>query len=187
MEPLFAIAKGDDANATQLVVDVHCGTHVDAPRHFLEDGATMDEVAIETFIGPALVVDTGAAPYVDAALLEGLGIPEGTERLLLRTRNSTDRAMYAEFCETYVGITLDAAEWLVARRCRLIGVDYLSVQRFHDPGDTHVTLLSAGVVILEGLDLIDAPAGPCELICLPMRVERIEASPARALIRTSAA
>ena len=118
----MSIDRGDDANVTQLSIDVHSGTHVDAPRHFVEGARTLDELGLEPFIGPAVVLDTGSAKEITASVLGGAKIPTGTERLLLRTANSSQPDMYRRpFDEDYAALTLDGAEWLAATKLRLEG------------------------------------------------------------------
>jgi len=179
----MAIAWGDDANVTQLSIDVHTGTHVDAPRHFVEGGATVEELGLDPFVGAAVVIDTGSASEITASVLGEMEIPHGTERLLLRTKNSARADMYrVPFDEGYAALTLDGAELLAARGLRLVGIDYLSIQRYTAPPDVHRALLGAGVAILEGVSLADVEPGSYELICLPMRLVGAEGSPARAIL-----
>lgn len=179
----LSIASGDVANATLLRLDAHCGTHVDAPRHFVPDGANIDEVGLAALVGDAWVADLSGRDVVDAAALEACEIPSGTQRLLLRTDNTTRSGMdRAPFQADYVALAPDAARWLRERTVRLVGIDYLSIQRYEDPPDVHEILLAAGILILEGIDLRSAAPGSWTLICLPLRVTGIEASPARAIL-----
>ncbi len=177
----LSLADGDIANATFVEMDVHCGTHVDAPRHFVEDGATLDEMGLEPFVGPVWVADASGHRAIDGQLLESLAIPMATTRLLLRTDNSLG-PYAAPFHENYVALTADGARWVVARRLALVGIDYLSIQLFRDPPDTHQILLGAGTAILEGLDLGGVDAGFWTLICLPIHLVGAEAAPARAVL-----
>ncbi len=182
-EQHLSLAAGDIANATLIRLDAHCGTHVDAPRHVVPDGATLDEVGLEPLIGTAWVSDASGHELIDERTLAESQIPAGTERLLLRTDNASRPGMdRAPFQEDYVALTPDGAQWIVRRGIRLIGIDYLSIQRFSDPPDTHEILLNAGVLILEGLDLRAANAGSWMLFCLPMRLIGTEAAPARAVL-----
>lgn len=176
-----SLKAGDVANATLIEMDVHCGTHVDAPRHFVEDGTTLEAVGLRPFVGPAWLADAVGHAAIDAPLLEALDVPRETTRLLLRTDNSYARRE-VPFREDYVALTTDAAQWVVDRGLELIGIDYLSIQRFHDPPDTHQLLLGAGTVILEGVDLHDARPGRWTLMCLPLHLVGAEAAPARALL-----
>ena len=178
-----AIAQGHDANVTQLSIDVHTGTHVDAPRHFVDGAQTVEDLGLDPFIGAAVVLDTGAATDLTSAVLSEAQIPEGTERLLLRTTNSEQSDIYrAPFDESYAALTLDGAEWLASVGLRLVGIDYLSIQRYTEPPDVHRALLGAGVAILEGIHLAGVKPGRYELICLPLRLVGAEGSPARAIL-----
>jgi len=179
----MSIALGEDANVTQLSIDVHSGTHVDAPRHSIDRGETVEEVGLDPFIGPAVVLDTGPVKEITAAVLDAAMIPDDTERLLLRTANSSRPDMYqTPFDEDYAALTLDGAEWLAAKHLRLVGIDYLSIQRYSEPPDVHRALLGAGMPILEGLCLAEVAPGPYELVCLPMRLVNVEGAPARAIL-----
>jgi arylformamidase len=178
----MALDKGDTANVTRLDCDVHVGTHIDAPRHFLKNGKTVDELSLDILIGPAVVVFLPRTRLITAAVLEKLPIPPHTRRLLLHTRNSR---MWAEpqFNSDYTALAPDAAQWIVDRHIGLVGIDYLSVEQFGTPPDAHTILLAADIVILEGLNLTDAAAGTYELICLPLRLAGAEGAPARAILR----
>jgi len=178
------MGQGDAVNDSVLLCGVHTGTHVDAPLHFLADGADVTQLALDALIGPAVV---GALPDVDVVTaedLDALNLPNDMQRLLLRTRNSEgwqrgDREFRADF----VALTAAAARWVVARGIRLIGVDYLSVQIFRGDPQTHIALLQAGVVIVEGLNLAGVAPGSYELICLPLKLAGAEGAPARAVLR----
>jgi arylformamidase len=179
-----SIAGGDTANVTEIGMDVHSGTHVEGPLHFLADGASLDSLPLETFLGPVWVDEVSAdSDAVTASLLASLEIPDPADRLLLRTRNSgLWESSGGEFRPDYVGLTPDAAHWIADRGMQLVGVDYLSVQRYVDGPETHRTLLRAGVAILEGLNLSGVERGWYTLICLPLRLTGTEASPVRAVL-----
>ena len=181
-----AMADGEPADASTIVADVHCGTHVDAPAHFIAGGRTVSELDLDVLVGAAHVASVGSARRIGAAELEAAAIPPGTERLLLRSVNSGGWSG-RPFDPDFAALTADGARWVVERGIRLIGVDYLSVQRFEDGPETHRALLGAGVVILEGLELDGVAAGAYELLCLPLRLDAAEAAPARALLRESGA
>ena len=177
------LEKGDIANDTTISFSVHTGTHVDAPLHFWKEGSSVDQMPLELLIGPAWVASLPDVEVITADTLEALALPAGTERLLLHTRNSrlwqTD---VREFQSDFVALTADAAQWVVDRGIRLIGVDYLSVQRFQDSPETHLILLQAEVAIIEGLNLTDVSAGAYKLLCLPIKLAGVEGAPARVLL-----
>jgi arylformamidase len=174
------------ANVTQLVLTTHTGTHVDPPRHFVHDGATIDEVPLERWVGPCWVADlTGSGPEVEVAELEGAGIPDGVERLILKTTNSALwRSSSTAFVEDYVGISLEAAGWVVKRGIRLIGIDYLSIGGMHTTNvETHQLLLGNDVIVVEGLDLDVIEQGLYELLCFPLKIRDGDGAPARVALR----
>lgn len=175
---------GDECNNSLLDCDNHAGTHVDAPFHFLEEGATVDQLSLETLLGPVFVGCLPEVKKISPDDLAGLALPTGTERLLIRTRNSNFWSSgNPEFRQDYVALTTKGAQWLVSRGIRLIGVDYLSVGSYDKEGIiTHRILLEAGVVILEGLNLYGIDPGNYELICLPLKIAGAEGAPARAVL-----
>lgn len=178
------LEAGDSANVSRLDCDVHVGTHVDAPCHFLENGNTVEQLSFDTLIGPAIVAYLPDVDTITPGDLAGLGLSPGAKRLLLHTRNSELWATgVTEFRTDYVALTADAACWVVDQGIRLLGVDCLSVQRYDDSPLTHQILLEAGVIILEGLNLADVKPGEYELICLPLRLVGAEGAPARAVLR----
>ena len=177
------LERGDEATVSHLEMGAHTGTHVDAPAHFIAGGATMEALDLNLLVGPALVVHALEADALTAEVLEGLDIPPGTQRVLFRTRNSDLWARgETAFARDFVAVTADGARWLVERDVRLIGVDYLSVAPFGDAVPTHETLLRAGVVIVEGLDLSRIAPGIYQLVCLPLKIAGAEGAPARAIL-----
>jgi arylformamidase len=145
-------------------------------------GISVDELDLDVLCGEAQVVELVGVAAVTADLLAGVGIRPETKRLLLKTGNSS----FWEndlFRPDFAALTKDAAQFLVGRGIRLVGVDYLSVQRYNDPPDVHRLLLEEGVVLVEGLDLSRAASGHYELICLPLRIVGAEGALARAILR----
>lgn len=176
--------QGDIANDTTIRFSVHTGTHVDAPLHFVAGGNSVDKLPLDVLIGRAFVVEVEDADIISAEILDKLGLPSGVERLLIRTRNSALWGQGCDFRPDFVALTADAAQWVVERGIRLIGVDYLSVQRFQDGPETHIILLKSEVVIIEGLNLTNVTAGEYKLICLPLKLEGVEGAPARVVLES---
>ena len=182
IEPLSQIARGDVANVSLLTLASHTGTHIDAPYHFLADGQTVDELPLDALVGPALVVQVQAAQEITAADLESLAIPQGTERLLFKTRSS-ELWRQETFQTDFVALAADAARWLVERGIRLVAIDYLSVERFGaESFEVHEILLGAGIVVVEGVDLRRVSPGSYFLACLPLKIEGGDGAPARAVL-----
>src|SRR3990172_5377954 len=151
------IASGDSANVSALSLGSHTGTHVDAPHHFIDGASTMEAMPLASLVGPAHVIEYAGSDHITAAELEAAGLPADARRLLLKTPNGRFWEE-DEFHTNFIGLAPDAAPWLVERRFLLVGIDYLSIERFRSPGhEVHKTLLAAGVVIVEGLDLRRIP------------------------------
>lgn len=176
------MAMGGSSNVSLLTIGSHTGTHVDAPSHMIPGGAGVETLPLDALIGPALVMAfDDDVMAVTEAYLRAQPIA-GHERVLLRTRNSRF-IRERDFRRDYTYLAPDGAEYLVSLGVRLVGVDYLSIEQFHSGHHrTHKTLLSRGVVIVEGLDLSDAPAGTYELYCLPILLTGVDGAPARAVL-----
>ena len=179
LTPLSRISDGDPANVTRLTLGSHTGTHVDAPRHFLNEGRTVDALALDALCGPARVIHVDDATSVKRRHLEP---HRGVERILLQTRNESLWNKRG-FQKDFVYLEPDAADWLVAQRVRLVGIDYLSIEQFNSRDyHTHHTLLGAGIVIVEGLDLRRIEPGDYDLYCLPLKVVGADGAPGRAVL-----
>lgn len=179
----FDMDQGDGANDTTIQFSVHTGTHVDAPLHFLAQGQSVDQLSLEVLMGTTYVADVGDVAAITPEVLAALPIPVGSTRLLLKTRNSQLWLSPHPFERNFVALTAEAAQWVVDQGIRLVGIDYLSVQRFEDGPATHEILLGAEVVIIEGLNLNAVTPGEYELICLPVKLKGIEGAPARVVLR----
>lgn len=178
-----SLKDGDLANASRMDCDVHTGTHVDAPRHFLENGTTVEQLPLDIRVGPAIVAYLPHVDTITASDLAALSLPEDTKRLLLKTRNSALWGKKRGFNTDYAGLTASAARWIVEVGIGLVGVDYLSVQKYYDGRETHQILLEAEVVIVEGVNLAAVKPGWYELICLPLKIMGADGAPARAVLR----
>jgi len=181
---LRSIAKGDAYNLSELSLGTHAGTHVDPPGHFVPGGATTDQLDLAALNGPCRVVEVGSRVAAIGAEVVST-VPEGTERLLFRTHNSSRWASSLVFFSDYVALTPAAASALIERKVRLVGLDALSIE--NDPSGrfpVHHLLLGNGTLILEGLLLSNAPAGEYTLECLPLRLRDGDGGPARASLLT---
>jgi arylformamidase len=185
IRPVMRTANGDSCNASQIICPTHCGTHVDPPFHFVHDGARLDEVPLERWIGPCQVIElpTGIAA-IEPEHLETVGIVAETTRLLFKTANSTKWAKRPLLFETdYVALSFAAARWLIASRIQLIGVDYFSFEAYSDTvDDVHRAILGAGIIAIEALDLSAIAPGFYDLICLPLRLVDGDGAPARVIL-----
>lgn len=185
LERIARIENGDLANVTFLRMGAHVGTHVDAPYHFLGgDKPTVDQLDLKDLTGRVYVLRIpDEVDLVTAEVLEKGEIPPRTRRLLLKTRNSSFwAASGSTFRTDYVGLSPDGAQYLVNRGIRLVGIDYLGIAPFSDPVPTHQILLTAGVIILEGLNLSHVPPGRYSLYCLPVKLAGSDGAPARTIL-----
>lgn len=182
IEPQQSISKGAGANVSRVSFGSHTGTHVDAAKHFFDDGQTVDQIPLDRLIGPAILI------AVDQALMS-VGARDlqthdlnGHKRVLIRTRNS-GFLLDKDFHRDYTFLAPDGAEYLVELGVELVGIDYLSIEQFHSGHHrTHRTLLEKDVVIVEGLHLWGPSPGEYDLYCLPLRLEGLDGAPARAIL-----
>ena len=183
-----SLTKGDGASVSLVHFGAHSATHVDAPAHFIEGAAKVEAMPLDALIGEAEVIEVPQDCLAIDEDFVAVKCAPGTERILFKTRNSAfwtepEQHFHADF--TY--LDLNAAKRLVQQGLRLVGIDYLSIEKFGQANhETHLALLSKGVVILEGLNLTDIPAGKYELICLPLRLRSDlgDGAPARVVVRT---
>jgi len=177
------MARGDVCNLTKLSMSAHTGTHMDAPLHFVRDGATMDALPIDAVVGEARVIAIDDPAAIQPDELQKHDLQPG-ERVLFKTRNSERLWHDQPFDEDFVHISAAGAAYLVERGVRTVGIDYLSIGGFKTDGvECHQIMLGAGIWVIEGLNLHDITPGKYELACLPMRLRDAEGSPCRAVIR----
>lgn len=183
-----SLSKGDSANVSVVNFGAHTGTHVDAPAHFIDGAGKVEDLPLDALIGEAVVVQ---APEDCLVIDEGFvrtHVAPGTERVLFKTRNSAFwNEPKPQFHTDFTYLDLGAATWLRDQGAKLVGIDYLSIEKSKSPGHpTHIALLSKGIVIVEGLNLSDVPPGRYELICLPLKLRSNlgDGAPARAVLRT---
>src|ERR687897_462815 len=176
--------KGDEATVSFLELGAHTGTHIDAPKHFIADGAGIERLPLDVLTGVVLVADlTDVEGPISATDLAHL--PPGVERLIAKTRNSGWSRTDTEFRRDYIAYDASAAEWCVENGVQLLGIDYLSIESFGggEPGHpTHRTLLEDGIVVLEGLDLEGVEAGTYFLVALPLLIPNCDGAPERAIL-----
>lgn len=179
-----SMEQGAQVNVTKISACLHLGTHVDAPRHFINDGRTVEQLPLEVLTGPCYVVQLpDGVEAITAEVLDRTEIPTDTKRVLFGTSNSHYWAKgESRFQTDFVAITEDGAEWLVEKGVQLVGIDYLSISPYSESIPTHLVLLQAGVVIVEGLNLSNVMRGFYDLYCLPLKVAGADGAPARAIL-----
>jgi arylformamidase len=180
--PVKRVAKGDPYNLSTWTIGSHTGTHVDPPVHFVDGGATTDQLDLGVLNGPCRVVDVPATS-LSIGPEEVAAVPRGSKRVLFRTATSARWAVEPRFFPDYVALTPAAAELLADRGVGLVGIDALSIEL--DPTGrfpVHHRLLGGRTLILEGLLLHAAPSGEYDLRCLPLDLVGGDGGPCRAVL-----
>jgi len=181
----FDVEKGDKVTMSRIEMDSHDGTHIDSPLHFIKGGTSIDEMPIGTAIGPARVIEIMNEKEITVEELEQYRISKG-ERILFRTKNSPRVYSSRVYKGNYVAITPEAAEYLADTGIILVGLDFLTIAGMNTPENitkVHLAFLTRGIYILEAVNLDGVAPGNYELICLPLRLERGDAGPCRAVLR----
>jgi arylformamidase len=183
VERIRDMDRGDSHNISQLSLGSHTGTHMDAPLHFIRDGKGIDTMPAEATVGRARVIEIKDKESIEVSELTGYHLRRG-ERVLFKTVNSVNAWGTDNFVENFVFISTEAAEFLVRRGVRAVGVDYLSVGGYQrNAAEVHKILLGAGVWLIEGLDLSQVKPGHYDLVCLPLKLANGDGAPARAMLR----
>ncbi len=174
---------GAVCNLTHLSMSAHTGTHMDAPRHFVADGITMEQMPLEPVVGRCKVIEFDVEDQITADDLKAVKLAYG-QRVLFKTRNSTRSWAMSEFDKDFISIRADAAQYLVDQKVMAVGVDYLSIGGFEKDGvETHQIMLGAGIWVIEGLNLADTKPGYYDMICLPLKIEGADGAPCRVVLR----
>lgn len=191
------------AIVSKITMSSHAGTHIDAPRHFLFDKGTVDQIAISKLIGKCRVVEI--RPLLPSVPSPGVGrVAGGRERskldnsitvsivkrfnikagdkILFKTRNA-ELLKKTKFEKNYVSLSLEAARYLAKKKIDLVGIDYFGIEAKGSPGHpVHKALLRAGIVIVEGLDLRKVKPGRYNLVALPLKFIGGDGAPTRAIL-----
>ena len=173
--------KSHTVKLTAIEMGSHTGTHVDAPYHFVEGGKRLHEIPLEQLTGKATVFEIAGARSIGLGNLEHLNW-DGIERVLFKTDNSK-HWQDGKFYEEFIYLEPDGAEFLVQRGIHLVGIDYLSIDKFKsEKHPTHFALLTRDIVILEGLNLSKVPAGEYTLFALPLNLQDADGAPSRVIL-----
>jgi arylformamidase len=183
IERMRKIESGDDCNVSTISMSAHTGTHIDSPFHFVQSGVGIHDLPLSAVIGKARVIEIVDPESIKPEELRLHRIRKG-ERILFKTLNSERCWRTDDFVEDFVYISTDSLKYVVDRGVRTIGVDYLSVGGYNkNINQVHQVLLKSGIWIIEGLNLSRVKQGYYELICLPVKIEKGDGAPARAVLR----
>lgn len=175
------MSRGDTNNSSSVHTSVHAGTHVDAPFHFVPDGATIESLPLDLFIGPARVCAIESGARITAEDVTRADV-RGESRVLFKTRNSAllQKGVYDA---SFAPFSVDGAKALVDLGVKLVGLDYLSAAAADEQVPVHRAFLDHGVILLEGVDLSQVPPGRYELFCPPVKLAGSDGAPCRAVLR----
>ena len=176
--------ESDGVNHTEISLDNHYGTHVDAPLHFTKDGKSIESLDLDKLLGKAYIVEIYGVKSIGALELELANIPLEATKLLIKTDNEELwKSNRSDFEPDFTALSAEGAQWLINRGIELVGIDYLSIQRYLDGPETHLLLLKNEVIIVECLKLEDVSTGWYDLICLPILIAGAEGASARVLVK----
>lgn len=181
----FDVNKGDKVTMSRIEMTSHDGTHIDSPLHFIPGGTTIDSMPFETTIGPCRVIQIKDETSVTVKELKRHKIKAG-ERILFKTKNSPGVWATRQYTGKSVTVSLEAAQYLAEKKIRLVGIDYISIASadpMENVNNVHKAFLANGIFILEALNLTGIKPGKYDLVCLPLRLEKGDAGPCRAILK----
>jgi arylformamidase len=177
-QPSFERVQSGYVSESRVRLDVHTGTHVDAPLHMIENGPTLETIPVERLVGPCRVIDlTDVTDGITREDLEKREIQPG-EFVLFKTKNSFDEAFNYEF----IYVKENAARYLAEKQIKGVGIDSLGIERSQPGHPTHKTLFEHDIVVIEGLRLRHVPEGSYFLVAAPLHLTGTDAAPARVLL-----
>lgn len=179
-----SISNGGEANVTSIQMSAHTGTHIDAPRHFVDNGRTIDQLDLRLLIGDVLLLEIDdLVKLIDEKVLAGQRIKNWPTRVLFKTANSSAKLLHKEeFVQDFVAFSVDASQFLINHGVKLVGIDYLSIAPFENGDETHTILLSNEIIVLEGLDLSKIDPGYYQMVALPINLFGADGAPARVVL-----
>ena len=170
--------KTASSHETRLDIDLHTGTHVDAPLHMVEGGDSLESIGLDKVITKCRVVDlTDINEKISKIDLESKEIQKD-DFILLKTKNSTENILEGAF----IYLDKTGAEYLRDKKIKGVGIDALGIERAQPDHETHIILFEAGIVIIEGLKLDEVDEGEYFLFAAPLKIKGVEASPVRAVL-----
>lgn len=173
---------GDNYQLSEAFLNLHTGTHVDAPLHFIKEGTEITQISLSALIGVAKVLDATDQKVISVEWLMTKNLQKG-DRAIFKTINETDDRNMTLLQKEFTALDVDAAYYLSKLGIVLVGIDGLSIAIAEELNETHIVLLKNDVVIVEVLNLAGIEEGNYEMICLPIKIEGAEAAPARVLLR----
>lgn len=177
-QPTFNTVTNGYVTETRVEIDVHTGTHIDAPRHMVVDGDTFESVPMEDLVGQCKMFDlTEVEDGISKKDLAQFDIQKG-DFVFLKTKNSYEDTFNFDF----IYLAQDGAEYLSELGVRGVGIDTLGIERSQEGHPTHKTLFANKVIIIEGLRLKEVEQGEYFMVAAPLKLTGTDGSPARVLL-----
>ncbi|NTU19950.1 cyclase family protein [Brevibacillus sp. HB1.2] len=177
-QPKIRTATNGYVTESRIDMDLHSGTHVDAPLHMVNAGDTFESISLEKLVGSCKVLDlTAVEDRITRSDLESFDLERG-DFVLFKTKNSFEEAFSFEF----IFLSEEGAEYVSELGVRGIGTDALGIERSQEGHPTHKKLFAAGVIVVEGLRLAEVPPGDYFLVAAPLKLIGTDAAPARVLL-----
>ncbi|WP_108670880.1 cyclase family protein [Peribacillus acanthi] len=177
-QPEISTITNAHVTESRISLDVHTGTHVDAPLHMMNEGSTIESISIDRLVRHAKVIDlTKVSDKITKQDIQDKGITNG-DFILFKTKNSFD----TEFNFEFIYVAHDAAEYLVEQGIQGVGIDALGIERAQEGHPTHRALMGQDIIIMEGLQLKEVPEGEYFMAALPLKLQDVDAAPARIVL-----
>ena len=183
-ENISSLEKGSQFHLSEIHLGNHTGTHIDFPSHVIKGGKTSNDFPIESLISHGLIIEV---PSNESSITKDFIKKQpilANDFVFLKTSNSK-LSKNAKFTKNYVYIEPEAAVELLKKGVKIVGIDYISVDKYESEDlPVHKSLLSNDVLIVEGLELNDVPIGRCEIYIMPMKINKMDGLPARVIAKT---
>lgn len=180
---ISSLEKGSKFHLSEIQLGNHTGTHIDFPSHIIKGGKTSNDYPIESLIGQGIIIDVPSnESSITKAFIEKQPILVN-DFVFFKTSNS-NLSKNAKFMNNYVYIEPEATEELLEKKVKIVGIDYISVDKYESEDlPVHKLLLSKDVLIVEGLELNNVPVGRCKIYIMPLKINKMDGLPARVIAK----
>lgn len=180
-ENISSLEEGSHFHLSEIHLSNHTGTHIDFPSHVIKNGKTSNDFPLASLIGRGLIIEV---PSSELSITKDFIKKQpilANDVVFFKTSNSK-LSKNAKFTNNYVYIEPEAAEELLKKKVKIVGIDYMSVDKYeYEDLPVHKLLLSNDVLIVEGLELNDMPVGRCEIYIMPLKINKMDGLPVRVM------
>lgn len=181
-EDINSLGQGSKFNLRRIHLGNHTGTHIDFPSHVIKGGKSSNDFPISTLIGNGVIILVPSnMPSITKDFIQKQLILKD-DFVFFKTANS-QFSKNKKFIKNYVYIEPDAAEEILSKQVKIIGIDYISVDKYEaEDLPVHRILLASNILIVEGLELNDVPNGRCKIYIMPLKIDQMDGLPARVIV-----